>query len=200
MRQGHLGRQVGGAAEAVDAEPPSLGKVGPQQGAVADDPGAEEGRCLHVVEHVGDRVGVGLVHHRVRRVPPVEIPAGEAWSDAQVLAPGNTEITGPAGVGQPRHPDAVAFVPARAPRAEAVDDPDDLVTGRHLRATGLQVALGEVEVRTAHTAGPHAHAHLSGPRFGNGSFQPHQRMSLAVGRAGVVDHPRLHHLCHCSSA
>ena len=63
--QGHLGREVGGATEAVDAEPASVGQVGPPQGAVADDPGAQQGRRLHVVEPVGQRVGVGLVDHGV---------------------------------------------------------------------------------------------------------------------------------------
>ena len=48
---GHLGREVGGTTEPVDAEPASVGQVGPPQGAVADDPGAEQGRHLHVVEH-----------------------------------------------------------------------------------------------------------------------------------------------------
>ena len=51
--QGHLGREVGRAAEPVDAEPASFGKFGPLQGAVADDPGAEQRRHLHVVELSG---------------------------------------------------------------------------------------------------------------------------------------------------
>ena len=195
--QCHLGHEVGGATEAVDPEPTSLGKVGPQQGPVADDPGAQEGSRLHVVEHVGERVGVGLLHHRVRRVPPVEVPAGEAWPEAQVLAPGKTETADPAGVGQPGHPDAVALAPARGPGPESVDDPDDLVTRRHPGAARRQVALGEVEVRPAHTAGPHAYAYFTRSWFGNGPLHPHQRVPLAVDWAGLVDLPRLHDLCHC---
>ena len=187
-----LGHQMGGTTEPVDPEPAALGEVGPQQGPVADDPGTEEGRHLHVVEFVGERVGVRLFHHDVVGVAPVDVPAGEAWPEAEVLSPRGAEAADPAGVRQPGHPDAVTLPPAGAPGTELVDHTDDLVPWRDPRPAWDQVALGEVEVRPAHAAGPDAHPHLAGPRLGNGLVHPHQRVRVPLDGAGLVDHPRLH--------
>ena len=84
--QRDLRREVRRAAEPVDAEAAALGEVGPLQGAVADDAGAEQRRDLDVVERLGERVGVGLVDHGVLGVAPVDVPAGEARVEAEVLA------------------------------------------------------------------------------------------------------------------
>ena len=121
--QRHLGREVGRAAEAVDAEPAPVGQVGPQQGAVADDAGAEQRCHLHVVERLGQRVGVVLVHHGVRRVAAVDVPAGEArrrgtGSRGRTGRSGRSRRCGPARARRCGHPPASACSrrPAGRPR------------------------------------------------------------------------------------
>ncbi len=112
-REGDLGGEVGGAAEAVDAEPPTFGEVGPQQRPIADDARAEQRCGFDVVEGVGQRVGVGLVHQRVLGVAAVDVPPGETRVDAEVLASAHTEPAHATRVGQPGDADAVAYLPAR---------------------------------------------------------------------------------------
>ena len=192
--QRHLGREMGGAPEPVDAEPAPLGEVGPQQGPVADDPGTEQRRGLQIVEFRRQRVGVGLVDDGVLRVAPVDVPAGEARVGAEVLATGHAEAADAAGVGQPGHPDPVAHPPPGAAGPQPVDHADDLVARRHPGTARCEVALGQVEVRPAHAARPDAHPDLAWAGLGDGPLDAHQR--VAMDRAGPVDHPCLHHGGH----
>ena len=194
LGQGDLRRDVRRAPESVDPEPASLGEVGPPEGPVADDPRAQQRRDLLVAEPLGQRVGVRLLDHGVLGIPAVDVPAGEARGEAQVLAAGDTEPACATGVGQPGHPDAVTLAPAGGTGPEPVDDADDLVARRHTRVARREIALGQVEVRPAHAADAHAHADLSGSGLRHGLVDLHQR--TAVDRAGPVDHPRLHQVLH----
>ena len=194
MGQCDLRRDVRGAPEPVDPEPAALREVRPQERPVADDPGAEQRCDLLVAETLGQGVGVRLLDDRVLRIPTVDVPAGEARREAQVLAAGQAEPARPAGMGQPRHPDAIALAPAGGAGPEPVDDTDHLVPRRHARVTRREVPFGQVEVRPADAAHAHAHADLSGPGFRNGLVDPQQR--AALDGAGAIDHPRLHQVRH----
>ena len=178
------------AAEPVNTQPAALGQIGPSQRAVADDPRAEKGRRFPVRERVGQRVGVRLVDDRVLGVAAVDVPAGEARREAEVLASGGAEATRAARVRKPWHADAVTQSPPQRARSELVDDADDLVARRDAGAVHRQVTLGHVEVGAADAADTHAQPDLARRRFGDFLVDPHQR--AAVDRAGSFDLPRQH--------
>ena len=167
-----------------------MGEVGQAQRAVADDPRAEERCGRHVVETVGQEVGVGLVDEGELGVAPVDVPAGEARVEAEVLPAGGAEATAPAGVGEPRDADALSLPPAGATRPDRVDGADHLVAGRHQVAVRRQVALGQMQVGPAHPAGEDPEADLPGSRLGHRPFESDQRR--AVHGSGAVDGPCRH--------
>ena len=196
--QGDLGGEVGGAAEAVDAEPPTFGQVGPQQRPIADDARAEQRCGLDVVERIGQRVRVGLVHQRVGGIAAVDVPPGEQRVDAQVLAPAHAEAADAAGVGEPGDSDAVAYLPARHAEARLVDHAHDLMSGRDAPVPWREVALGQMKIRAAHPAGPHFDADLARSGLGDVLLDPGQ--GTGIDRAGLVDHPCVHERRHRPSA
>ncbi len=181
---------MGGTAEAVDAQSAALGQVGEAQGAVPDDPGAEERRGGDVVESLGDEVGVGLVDENEFGVAAVEVPTGEARSEAEVLPPRDAEAAPPARGGEPRHADALSFPPACAARPDGVDDAHDLVARRDQVATRREIALGQMQVGSAHPAGEDPDADLAGSGLGHRPPEPEKRRS--IHRSGAVDGPRRH--------
>ncbi len=188
MGQCDLRSDVRGTAEPVDPEPATLREIRPQQRPVADDPGAQQRCDLLVAEPLGQGVGVRLLDDRVLRVPAVDVPAGEARGEAQVLAAGHAEAARAAGVRQPGHPDAVALAPAGGAGPEPVDDADDLVPGRDAPVTRREVSFGQVEVRPADAAHAHAHADLSGTGLRHGLVDPQQRAALRPGPARSTTH------------
>ena len=82
---GDLAEDVGGGAEAVEADPLRLADQ-PQR-PVADQPGAEERRRLGVGVDVGDREAEVLGGDGELGVAAVDVVAGEAGVLAEVLAP-----------------------------------------------------------------------------------------------------------------
>ena len=80
-----LAEDVGGGAEAVEADP--LGVADQAQRPVADQPGAEQRRRLLVRVARGDREAEALVGDRQLGVAAVDVVAGEAGAVAEVLAP-----------------------------------------------------------------------------------------------------------------
>ena len=145
----------------------------------------------------GKGVGVRLlVDHRVLRIPTVDVPAGEARREAQILVAGQAEPARAAGMGQPRaprcdRPRASGWRRARAgrrhrpPRAPGVTRLGDAARGP-LRPGGGPSGRRRTRAR--------AHVYLSGPRFRNGLVDPQQRAVL--DGAGAIDHPRLHQVRH----
>ena len=145
-----LGDDVRRRAEAVEAEPLAVARE-PQR-AVADQPRAQQGRRLLVGVALGDREAEALVGDGVLGVAAVEVVAGEPGRVAEVLA-------------------AAAAVAARSVRpAEPRDaEPppvlrlgDDLVAGHERQLRTRQLAVDDVQVRTAYAAGTHAQHHLTG--------------------------------------
>ena len=145
-------------AEAVEAEPLRVARE-PQR-AVADQPGAEQRRRLHVGVAVRDREAEALVGDRVLRVAAVEVVAGEARAVAEVLA-------ARAAVAARRRRSSRAT--ARRARSAAARRPlaDDLVAGHERQLRVRQLAVDDVQIGAAHAAGVDAHQHLPRPRLGN---------------------------------
>ena len=169
---------------------------GPPEGAVADDPGAQQGCRLGVGEDLGQGVGVGLVDDGELGVAPVGVPTGEGGRQAEVLVAATAEPARPARVAEPRDPDALADGEPRRTGAQLVDHADDLVTGRHIGATRGEIALGQVEVGPAHPAHRHPHAQLARSGMGLGTFDERER--AVVDRPGAADDPRSHRLPQAS--
>ena len=79
---------------------------------------------------------------------------------------------------------------AGAAGPEPVDHADDLVARRHAGTARCEVALGQVEVRAAHAAGPDTYPDLTRAGLGDGPLDAYQRP--AVDGTRPVDHPGLH--------
>jgi hypothetical protein len=190
LSERHLRGEVGRGAEAVDAEPTARRELGPAQGAVADDAGAEQRGGVFVVVGVGKPVRVGLGHHGPLRVAAVGVPPGEARVDAQVLGAAPAPSAAAASVPQPGDARPLADREPSAARAEGLDLADDLVARDGGRLARGQIALGQVEIGPAHAAGRDPDADLARAGLGDGPIDELAR--AAVHRAGRADHPRLH--------
>ena len=196
--QGDLGGEVGRAAEAVDAEPPALGEVGAQQRPVADDARAQQRRGLDVVERVGQRVGVVLVDHGVLGVAAVEVPAGEARVDAEVLAPDRQKRQMP-------QVWASQGTPMRSPSRQRVrsgpslvDDAHDLVPGRDLavRRGGRSPSARCRSVRQTPQARTRSRT-WPGPGSGT-SFSTRARGPVSTGPGSSTTHAFMRAAMACS--
>ncbi len=102
----HLRDDVSRGAEPVQTE--ALGLPGQAQGAVPDQPCAQQRRHLQVADtRRGARTRSGIGHHPLG-IAAIDVPPGEARALAQVLAAASAIAALPAGPPQPRHPDAGA--------------------------------------------------------------------------------------------
>ena len=106
------GEDVGGGAEAVEADP--LGLAGQAQRPIADQPGAEQRRRLLVGIAGRQREAEALVGDRQLGVAAVDVVAGEAGAVAEVLAARAAVAALAAGPAQPGHADPVAAAAKRS--------------------------------------------------------------------------------------
>ena len=121
----------------------------PAQRAVADQPGAEERRRLHVVEALRDRKAEALVRDDELRVAAVELVAGEARAVAEVLAPAAVAALA-AGPAEPGHANPLAGREALAGPATTVPTTS---WPERAGASGRELAVDDVEIRAADAAG-----------------------------------------------
>ena len=157
---GDLAEDVGGGAEAVEADP--LGLADQAQRPVADQPGAEQRRRLLVRVALRERQAEALVGDGQLGVAAVEVIAGEAGVVAEVLAAGAAVAALAVGPAEPGDADAVAGREALRPLARAGDGADDLVA-RHQRQRRLaELAVEDVQVGAADAAGADRDQHLAG--------------------------------------
>ena len=145
--------EAGGAArEARQAE-----------SAVADDAGAEK-RCRDDVgESVGKLVDEIPLGQDRRRKAAVDGPSRELGGVAQVFTAAGAEAAGATGPVEPPDPDAPSEERfGSRPRAD--DGPRDLMAGNHERPYDRQLALDDVEIRPADSAGRDLHEDLARAR------------------------------------
>src|SRR5258708_19586073 len=106
---------------------------------------------------------VGIGRHEVIRVSALDVPAGIDRARAEVLQPAAAV---PARAVRAREPGSSHPVPGAEPddpRPYRDDLPHDLMTGRDVRRLGLEVALGQVQVGTAHAPTHNPAQHLPPP-------------------------------------
>src|SRR3989454_7855614 len=163
----HLERDVGGRAEAVDAEPAAGRRLAPLECPVPDDARAEERRGVGVAEGRRDRIGERRGRDRVVREAAVGVVASELGALAEVLAARRAVRAGAARAAQPREAHARARLEARRPGARALDPADDLVAGNDRRPDERQVALAEAEAGTTDAARADPGEDFLRPRLGD---------------------------------
>ncbi len=179
-----LREDVRRAAEPDDPEP--LRVAGEPQGAVPDQPGAQQRRRLDI----GERVREGEAEARVRdgefRVPARQLIPGEARVRAEVLPAGRARAADAARPSEPRHADPVADRQAFGALAERVDHADDLMPEDEGEDRFGEVAVDDMEVGAADPADMDAEPHLVRARLGVGQLGGAQR------RSRTVQHHRAH--------
>ena len=162
LADGDLADDVRGA-EAVQAQPARRGFAREAPGAKADQAGAQQRRRMAVVIAPGQGEAEALVGGGVFGKAAVAVIAGEHRKIAEVFALHGAKRTAAAGAAQPGNADPLADGKAAGLRAPGDDLPDHLMAGHHAGAVRRQVAVDDVQVSAAHTAGQHAHHHVVVP-------------------------------------
>src|SRR5215211_281957 len=173
-----LGDDVGARPEAVEAD--AFGVARHAQRPVADQPGAEQRRGLVVRVAVGDREAEALVGHGALRVAAVAVIARELGARAEILAAGEAVLALAARPAQPGHADPVAYREALRPVPRRQHAADDLMTGHERQLRSVELAVDDVQVGAADTAGVHVEQNGAGAGLGVGQVGRAQRLLLAV--------------------
>jgi hypothetical protein len=188
--EGDLGGQMGRAAEAIDAETTARWEIGPAQGPITDDPGAQKRCRLLSAEYFGDGVGVTLVDDSVLGIAAVLIPPGEGRLHAEVLLTSETPATFSAGVSQPGNANPIPDGEPIGPGPNRVDQPDDLVTRDNSRPVHGEVTLDDVQVGATDPADQDSHPDLALSRSRRWDLGETER--TAVNRAWFLHLPGPH--------
>lgn len=186
---GNLGHDVGGGAEAVDADGPGISRH--PVGAVSDQPGAEQRGGMHIVEGGRQREAVPRVGDRVVGIAAVDLIAGEARRVAKVFLSRYAVPALPAGVAEPRHADAVSQRQARDAIAQHRDRTDDLVAGHDRIVNVGQLVVDDMQIGAADAAGTDLDQHLSRP------WRRHRPLAHCQPRSGRFQNHGPHHVRHC---
>jgi hypothetical protein len=168
----HLGDDVCRGAEPVEPEP--LGVAGETKCAVTDQPGAEERRGFEISEPVRDRKAKALVRDNPFGVAAVEVEAGEARAVAEILAARATEQALAARPAELRHAEPAAVVRLA----------HDLVARNERQLRTIELAVHDVQVGTADSAGPNAQQEVARPRARRRHVPKAQLPSSAVENHG----------------
>jgi hypothetical protein len=165
---------------------------------ITDQPGAQQGRDMHVVEGSGQRKAVALVGDRLLGEAAVDVVPGESRGVAEVLAPAATVRAVPAGPREPGDSHPVADGRPRR-RASAVpgmwalgdDRAHDLVSEDE-RELGLgQLAVDDVQVGAADPAGLDCEQQLPGSRDRFGQLGERQRLARPLQHHGLHFHKNI---------
>ena len=146
----NLGQDMGGGAEAVEAERNPL--PGHAVTAPADQTGAHERRRFRGIERLIKRKTKARVGHRMGRIAAVAGIAGKHWRIAQILAPGAAIRTGAICAAEPRHTDALAEREAGHARSDRRDTADNFVSRDDRQLRVRQVAVDHMQIGAAHPA------------------------------------------------
>ena len=184
-----LDRQPGRCAEAIQAEPSAGSDPAQAQGAITDDPAAQEGRGSHVSEPGRDAHGDVRSNAQVVGEATVAIPAGEGGRAAQVLAAGQAGPAGSVGPGQPCRPGPLADDPALDTRSDCRHDANRLVARDDRRPMRRKVAGCDLEIGPANRARGDAQDELARQRV----MAPQDRaIRVARPEQAEVAEPRAH--------
>ena len=173
-----LGDDMGRRAEAVEAE--TLGIARHREGAVTDEPGAEQGSSLGVAPVAAHGQAVALVGDAVVAIAAVPRVAGEESVRAQVLPPAPAIAAGAAGPAEPGDADALTLAEPLDAGAQGRDASHHLVP-RHDRKPGLgEVAVHHVEIGAANTAGRNPDQNFARAGLGNRPLLHGERTAAAA--------------------
>src|ERR1700730_6696158 len=186
----HLDRDMRRAAEAVKADGRARPNLRALDRAKADYPRAQKRRGGLVAERVGQRVGKIFAHDHELGIATVVVVAGETSAGAEIFAPAPAIGALAAGLAQPGDANARALSEARAAGAASRDGSDDFMAGDDARMARRKVALGDVEIGAAYTAGLDANENFARPRLGVWKLDRAQRLGL--DRGGRVYGHRFH--------
>jgi hypothetical protein len=170
-------------AEAVEPEPLAVARE-PER-AIADQPGAEERRELQRRVVLRQPEAVARVGNRKLRVAAVQVVAGEAGAQAEVLAAAAAEAAVAVRPAEPGDADALAGLELH-PFTRGVHDSDDLMAEDERQLRFGQLAVDDVQVGPADAAGLDANANLAVPGLGV------RQLHLLQRPAGNVEHQRTH--------
>lgn len=183
-KNGRLGDEVRRRAEPVHADAPRT--PGKREGAVADEPGAEERRGLPVAESRRERKAELLVGNRIFGKAAVNRVPGELRRVAEILAAARAVVAHPAGGTEPGHADPVAHREADRPDAQGRDGTGDLVAADERQGGGGELTVDDVEIGAADAAGVHPDEHLAFGRHG------HRDIHDDEGRMGALENGGFH--------
>ena len=202
LRHRHLSDQVGGRAEAVQAQHARV--IARQaQRAPADQAGAQQRGGAGVVQRQPvQRHAEAGVGHGMRGKAAVEGAASELGRVAQVFLACQAVAAPAAGAPQPGHADALAQAQRGHAGTQGVHRADHLVARHHWPARHEQITVLQVQVGAADGAGAHAQAHLAGAGLGQRAALGLQRLARAAqhhgqGGFGVALHGRPAGLRRC---
>jgi hypothetical protein len=161
----HLRDDVGGRAKAVNADSPTLASEA--QGAVADQPGAQQRRGRDIIEFGRDRETVALVGDGQLGIAAIDLVAGETGPVAQIFAAAAAVLADTAGPAEPWHADPVADREAFGIGSLFHDGADDFVAGHQRQLRVGQFAVEDVQIGAADGTGLDRDQQLprSGPRL-----------------------------------
>ena len=174
----HLDGHVRRGAEAVKSQAPSARDAREPQGAESDDPGAEKRSRVQVGEAFRKPIDEVFGRQGVFGVAAVYCIAGEGRVFTEILLAGPAVFADAAGTVQPRNSDAVADAQKAGLAADRFDNPHDLMARDHGRFTRRQLALDDVQVGAADTAGGDADEHLIALGRGAREFLKYKRPAL----------------------
>src|SRR5690606_11895164 len=163
LELGHLRHDVRRCAEAVNPE--RLSGASELQRPIADEPSTKERRCrgVVVIHRKGEAV-IGM-RHSVLSVAAVDGIAREAGRLAKVLAAAQAIPAMAACPAKPRDADTVTLFEFLNALSELRDIADDLVT-RDDRQLGIgKIAVYDMQIGAADTAGRDAYQHLTWARL-----------------------------------
>src|SRR2546427_3065242 len=170
-------------AEAVETEPARLAhrltEAREAVSAITDEPGAEQRGELRGRPFGRERQAVACVGEHLLGVTAVPRVPGEARPLAQILTARAAIEALAAGEGEPGHPHAIADAELAGLRAERRDGADDLVARSHRKGNCRQLAIEQVQVRTAHAAGLHSDQQLVPARRRQAHLSEHEPRARA---------------------
>jgi hypothetical protein len=163
---GDLRDDVGGCAEAIDAE--HVGVACHAQCPIADETRAEQRRRLGIAVAIGECETESCVGDCELRVAAMDVIAGEAGVGAKIFVTGAAVRAYAAGMSQPGDAHSLPDAKGSHSGAGCCDLANDLVAGRHREDALGEVTVGHMQIGSADAAGANTDKHLIGVGIGDG--------------------------------